>query len=303
MQHIDENYMYKFFSASVRLCQIFFSRYRFLKYFVFDITVFSSGNYGFIITEKGEEIDRYTAYMGSCGNFIKKDIDEDIIVKFRLEKEFIDMIIHNKDDLELNARKLFKFIPKLMRTVQIDTVNYHKDYLIGKRVILRPGTDSDIYYLLKWYNDDELNRLAGWSNAKVTASKLKYNLSKSFGYDPMNLVIENEDEKPIGTIQLYGVDEMNKSCSLGVRIGDKDYWGKGYGEDAITALLKYAFTNLDMYRVSLKVYEYNIRAYKCYLKCGFKDEGKTRKSAFIDGQFYDEIIMGILKDDFIKENE
>ncbi len=196
--------------------------------------------------------------------------------------------------------KLLKFFPAFLKSVSIDNKSLRDDALIGSKVTLRPGVETDIYLLFKWYNDTELNKLAGWSDSKATADKLRYNMSRSFGYDPMNLMIDNEEGTPIGTIQLYDFNEQDKSCKLGIRIGDSNYWGKGYGEDAVNTLLQYAFMKIDIYRVTLKVYEYNERAVKCYLKCGFQYEGRTRKSAFIDGKFYDEIIMGALKSDLIK---
>jgi RimJ/RimL family protein N-acetyltransferase len=147
---------------------------------------------------------------------------------------------------------------------------------------------------------ESLNRLAGWSSSRVTPDKLKYNITRSFGYDPMNLMIDDEEGKPIGTIQLYDFNEQDKSCKLDIRIGDRDYWSKGYGEDAVKTILEYAFFKIDIFRVSLKVYEYNDRAVRCYLKCGFRCEGRTRQSAYIDGKFYDEIIMGVLKSDFLQ---
>ncbi|OGO78752.1 MAG: hypothetical protein A2Y23_10750 [Clostridiales bacterium GWB2_37_7] len=171
--------------------------------------------------------------------------------------------------------------------------------LEGQKVLLRPYEETDMPYLLNWYNDYELNKLAGWSSGKTSASKLKYNMSRSFGSDPMNLMIDDSNGKPIGTIQLYDFNDHDKSCKLGIRIGDKNYWSKGYGGDAVNTIVEYAFTTMDMYRVDLRVYEYNGRAAHCYEKCGFKLEGRSRKSAYIDGEYYDELLMGLLKSEFI----
>lgn len=301
MQTIDTETINLFCSTIGKLYKILCNKYKLIRYLTLNISVYSSSNYIININNLDVDEKSFSVYCCSNGNLVRKGIDEDINVIFELEKEFITNIIKNKDDYELNPYKLLRFIPKFLKSVKIDTDRYYKEYLVGKKVVLRPSVESDIYYLLKWYNDGELNKLAGWSSSKVTASKLKYNMSRSFGYDPMNLMIDNENSMPIGTIQLYNIDEQNKNCNLGIRIGDREHWGRGYGEDAINVLLKYAFYNLDMYRVNLKVYEYNTRAYKCYLKCGFKDEGRTRKSAFIDGAYYDEVVMGILKDDFLNE--
>ena len=211
--------------------------------------------------------------------------------------------MQNKRKYMEKPYKLLKFFPAFLKSVSIDNRGLAESMLKGSKVILRPGADSDIYYLLRWYNDGELNRLAGWSSTRVTPDKLRYNIARSFGYDPMNLMIDNEEGIPIGTIQLYNFNEQDKSCKLGIRIGDRNYWSKGYGEDAVKTLLEYAFMKIDIFRVTLKVYEYNERAVKCYLKCGFQNEGRTRQSAYIDGKFYDEIIMGILKSDYIRLKE
>ena len=299
MQAIDLNSIDLFCTAIGELYRLLYNKYKFVKYLTLNISVFSSSNFMIVVNSKNQQ-ETFSIYCSPNAYRVKGGTDDNINVVFMVDDSFITNIIKNKDDYELNPYKLFKFIPKFFRSIKINSENFYKDSIAGKMVSLRPGVESDIYYMLKWYNDAELNRLAGWTNTKVTASKLKYNMSKSFGYDPMNLIIDNEHGKPIGTIQLYNIDDQNKSCNLGIRIGDKAHWSKGYGRDAINTILEYAFFNMDMYRVNLKVYEYNERAYQCYLKCGFKDEGKTRKSAFIDGTYYDEIVMGILKDDYIR---
>jgi len=251
-----------------------------------------------------EVIGQYTIYTTDDGNIVKEGLDKNVNVKFKIQKHIIDDVMKNKESYASKPYKLIKYIPVLMSSVEINKKRHLGEHLVGKKVILRQGCEKDLFYLHNWYNDKELNKLAGWTEGKLGTAQLRMNLLKGFGYDPMNLIIETIDEgKPIGTIQLYDFNEVDQSCKLGIRIGDRDYWGKGYGEDAIKTLLRYAFYELDIFRVSLKLYEYNERACKCYLKCGFKYEGRTRKSAFIDGKFYDEIIMGVLKSEFISQFE
>ena len=266
-----------------------------------NVIYYSSGNFAFSITNNKEIIGQYTIYTSNDGNIIKKGIDNNVAVKFSIEKTLMEDILNNKDAYLHKPYKLFKYFPGVLKSISFNKKDKHQRILKGKKLILRPGQDKDIFYLINWYNDKELNRLAGWAEGRISTYSLRQNLAKAFGYDPMNLIIEAKNSKPIGTIQLYNFDEQNQSCKLGIRIGDRNYWGKGYGEDAINTILKYAFYNIDILRVSLKFYEYNIRASKCYLKCGFKYEGRTRKSANIDGEFYDEIVMGILKSDFINK--
>lgn len=285
-----------------QLYKVFFKRYPIFKLLITDILFHGSGNFGLSLMEENVVLGQYTIYTTNEGNIIKDGLDNEVNVSFKVQKSLFDDVINNKDLYASKPHKLFKFIPSLMSSVQINKQYPTGDYLRGKKVILRQGCEKDLFYLHNWYNDVELNKLAGWTEGKLGTSQLRLNLSKGFGYDPMNLVIQTIDgNKPIGTIQLYDFSEIDQSCKLGIRIGDRDYWSKGYGEDAIKALLHYAFYSLDIYRVSLKLYEYNERASKCYLKCGFKYEGRTRKSAYIEGNFYDEIIMGVLKSEFISE--
>lgn len=286
------------------LYYIFFKRFPIFKFFITNILFHSSGNFGLFLMDGDEVVGQYTIYTTDDGNIVKEGLDKNVNVKFKIQKHIIDDVIKNKESYASKPYKLIKYIPVLMYSVEINKKRHLGEHLVGKKVILRQGCEKDLFYLHSWYNDKELNKLAGWTEGKLGTAQLRMNLLKGFGYDPMNLIIETIDEgKPIGTIQLYDFNEVDQSCKLGIRIGDRDYWGKGYGEDAIKTLLRYAFYELDIFRVSLKLYEYNERASRCYLKCGFKYEGRTRKSAFIDGKFYDEIIMGVLKSEFISQFE
>ncbi|NLM44546.1 MAG: GNAT family N-acetyltransferase [Clostridiales bacterium] len=286
------------------LYYIFFRRFPIFKLLISNILYHSSGNFGLSLVEGEEVVGQYTIYNTDDGNIVKEGLDNGVNVRFKIQKHIIDDVIEKKDLYASKPYKLIKYIPALLSSVEINKKNPVGKYLVGKKVILRQGCEKDLFYLHSWYNDKELNKLAGWTEGKLGTTQLRMNLLKGFGYDPMNLIIETIDEgKPIGTIQLYDFNEVDQSCKLGIRIGDRDYWGKSYGEDAIKTLLRYAFYELDIFRVSLKLYEYNERASRCYLKCGFKYEGRTRKSAFIDGKFYDEIIMGALKSDFISQHK
>jgi RimJ/RimL family protein N-acetyltransferase len=85
---------------------------------------------------------------------------------------------------------------------------------------------------------------------------------------------------------------------VGIFIGDKNYWGKGYGTDAMSVLVKFIFEQMNIHKVKLNVFSYNERAIKSYEKCGFKVEGVLRQEIFRDGKYYDEIIMGLLKEEY-----
>jgi RimJ/RimL family protein N-acetyltransferase len=107
-------------------------------------------------------------------------------------------------------------------------------------------------------------------------------------------IIEGAD--PIGMIDLGGFDWTARNCWVGIGIGEREYWGKGYGTEAMNLVLRYAFACLNLNRVSLTVFEYNPRAYQSYIKCGFREEGRLRQFMQREGERYDLIYMGILRE-------
>lgn len=106
--------------------------------------------------------------------------------------------------------------------------------------------------------------------------------------------------------KLIGFGELDPNrrdqyCWLGIGIGNREYWGKGYGTDAVRLLVAYAFRELNLYRVSLSVFEYNERAIRAYEKAGFVHEGRQRATIYRDGQRFDMLMMGILRPDWFAQ--
>jgi RimJ/RimL family protein N-acetyltransferase len=82
-------------------------------------------------------------------------------------------------------------------------------------------------------------------------------------------------------------------------LGEPEEWGKGYGSEATRLVLRYAFETLNLNRVWLHVYEYNERGLRAYEKAGFRREGRLRQEMFRDGRYWDTIVMGILRDEWL----
>ena len=85
---------------------------------------------------------------------------------------------------------------------------------------------------------------------------------------------------------------------LGIVIGEKDCWGKGYGTDAMLTLCGFGFTQMNLHRIGLRVFPENQRAVTCYEKCGFEHEGRLREAIFKHGEYRDMLLMSILADEF-----
>ncbi len=108
------------------------------------------------------------------------------------------------------------------------------------------------------------------------------------------------ENKLIGNCGLHNVDLKNRSAVFGIFIGDKNYWGKGYGTDATRTILRYGFEQLGLNRVELWVYDFNPRAIRAYEKAGFRREGVRRQGLYRNGAFHDEIMMGVLREEWEK---
>jgi len=120
------------------------------------------------------------------------------------------------------------------------------------------------------------------------------------GRDAYHFVIcRIEDDVPLGTIGLFDVNLLNGSAGIGIAIGEKSYWGKGYGTDAMNALLDFGFGQLRLERMWLEVFAFNDRAQRSYEKSGFVVEGRGRHAVYVHGRYEDEIHMAILREEWL----
>ncbi len=100
---------------------------------------------------------------------------------------------------------------------------------------------------------------------------------------------------PIGSIGFQDVSWRTRSAELGIVLGDRSVWGKGYGTDAARTLLRWGFDELNFNRVWLRVYDDNVRAIRSYDKLGFQVEGRLRQDRFHQSRYSDTLIMGLLR--------
>ena len=107
------------------------------------------------------------------------------------------------------------------------------------------------------------------------------------------------EDTVIGFAVLFNMKWGNQTAELAIGIGDKSYRGKGYGQDALKLILNYGFNELNLYRVSLTVMDYNTPAIKAYERVGFVLEGKYRQAVQRQGKRYDLLLYGILRDEFL----
>jgi RimJ/RimL family protein N-acetyltransferase len=171
----------------------------------------------------------------------------------------------------------------------------------GVKVKLRAYKREDVELAQQYLNDAETKRLLtpGVPYPYTLEEETKWFEKISANNDHYSFAIETlEEGKYIGGCGINSLDWKNSVAIVGIFIGDKNYWGKGYGTDAMKVLVKFIFEQMNMNKVKLFVYSFNERAVKSYEKSGFKKEGVLRQEMFRDGKYNDEYVMGMLKDEY-----
>jgi RimJ/RimL family protein N-acetyltransferase len=160
----------------------------------------------------------------------------------------------------------------------------------------------------RFTRDTEYWRLANSNPVRALSSKavkdwLEKNPENTRG-DQFEFSIRTlQDDLLIGDVELDGVLWSHGDAFVGIGIGIREYWGKGYGTDAMGLILRYAFCELNLQRVSLNVFEYNPRAIRTYEKLGFIHEGQSRGVLRRDGRRYNLIFMGILREEWLAQSQ
>ena len=176
--------------------------------------------------------------------------------------------------------------------------------ITGNHLILRGLELSDTDEILKHFNNVEFRRFLGPPLPVSKDEEEQWirntweNRKKGFEY---HFGIElKENHLLIGGCSLFAVHQINRSAELGIAIWNKQYWSKGYGQEAIRLLLGYGFNFLNLHSIYLLVNEDNPRAIHAYEKVGFTHSARHRESIFQDGIFKDTLLMDILENEFRK---
>lgn len=176
---------------------------------------------------------------------------------------------------------------------------------VGEKVRLREYRKEDIAVRLRYINDAEvLNLLVSDIPYPITQNEEeKWFESITALGDTYKFAIETlEDNQFIGGCSINNVDWKNSVATVGIFIGKKDCWGKGYGTDAMRTLISFIFMEMNINKIKLTCYSFNDRAIKSYEKCGFSIEGILKQEMYKNGSYHDKIIMGILREKFLHDN-
>ncbi|HHW91087.1 MAG TPA: GNAT family N-acetyltransferase [Firmicutes bacterium] len=167
------------------------------------------------------------------------------------------------------------------------------------KIRLRPFTPEDLPKLKEWNEDEDL---AVYLGLKLPGEEVDYyqRCEKLLRERTSRIfAIEDETGHFIGEVELNQITWRRKQAELHICIGEHKYWGRGFGTEAVRAVLNLAFQELGLESIYLRVYRHNKRAIRCYEKCGFKKEAVLRNRFRSQcGRGYDILLMNISADDF-----
>jgi len=174
-------------------------------------------------------------------------------------------------------------------------------FLEGKRIYLSPLEMEDLDRFCGWYNDPKLRRflILPYPTTKMDEKEFIEKKTKS-KEDIVLSIVAKKGDRLIGNIGLHQINRVTRCAMLGIAIADLKMTSKGLGTEAMRLMLDYGFRTLNLHRIELFVHGFNTRAQKAYQRIGFVEEGRKREALYTEGKYHDEIIMAILKDEWLK---
>ena len=186
--------------------------------------------------------------------------------------------------------------------------------IYGAKTRLRRIERQDIPTFVRWFGDPQVREYLLMNRPISIAEEERWFEARLDRHDSELFAIEAAVEgavvvQPvgeatpshwvhIGNTALEDINWTHRAAELGIVIGEKEYWGRGFGSDAIRTLVRFGFEEMNLHRIHLHVYEDNARAIRAYEKCGFQHEGRLRDGVYRHGRYYDLLAMSILSHEF-----
>lgn len=173
----------------------------------------------------------------------------------------------------------------------------------GTKIRLRPLERKHLSKCVEWLNDPEVTENLALSEPVSMEGEQRWFDDLLRDNSTRVYAIETVEGEHIGNVGLHEIDLHNRKTELGIVIGEKSLWGKGYGTEAVLLALKLAFEGMNLNRVYLRTFVNNERAQKCYERAGFVKEGILREDHFKNGEYIDCLVYSVLAEEFFKKNK
>lgn len=165
---------------------------------------------------------------------------------------------------------------------------------MNENIVLRPLTVEDTDLIVKWRNDENVKKYFIYQGEFTKEGHLHWVDTKiKSGEVVQFIIVENETNSPIGSVYIRDIDYSNKKAEYGIFIGEENAKGKGYGTQAAKLMIAYAFDELKLHRLYLRVYADNERAIASYKKAGFSLEGILKDDVYVRDEYRDIAWMAI----------
>lgn len=175
----------------------------------------------------------------------------------------------------------------------------HVQKLLGKRVYLSPMSIDDADTYVRWLNDFRVTDGTGSSSRMLNLpAEQKWITQNLESLSNTFAIVRLEDDKLLGNCSIHDISSPHRSATVGLLIGDKENRGRGYGTEALKLLVSYGFFYLNLHNIMLQVFSFNESAINAYQKIGFKEIGRRRECYYLNGTYYDQLYMDILKAEF-----
>jgi [ribosomal protein S5]-alanine N-acetyltransferase len=177
-------------------------------------------------------------------------------------------------------------------------------FIVGRQLYLRPLEREDLNErYLGWLNDPEVTRYLESGIFPATADDLRKFYEQTVG-SPGQVILavaDRETDQHIGNVKLGPINWVHRSATLGILIGERQFWGRKAGTEATRLLVEYGFFRLNLHRIQLGVYADHEAAVRAYLRVGFQVEGRFRQALFHEGEYKDHLWMGLLRSEYRPE--
>ncbi len=163
--------------------------------------------------------------------------------------------------------------------------------------------ENDLETIMKWRSSPEVTKYMYTDPTLTMDDQLKWFNERVKNNPHEKYWIINVDSKNIGVVSIYNIDFNNQRASWAYYIGENGFSGKGIGKQVELNILKYVFTKLKLNKLCCEVFSFNEKVIEIHQKYGSKIEGVLRQHIFKNGAFFDVVIMGVLREDWIRNKD
>lgn len=173
----------------------------------------------------------------------------------------------------------------------------------GKGIYLKLlNSDDATSAYLNWMEDNEVTQFLESRWKSYTLDELKAYIEET--NDGLNNflfgIFQIESKEHIGNIKIGGINQIHRYADIGILIGNKKMWGKGYATEAINLITNYAFNELNLNKLIAGIYVINKGSYKAFMKANYEEAGTLKRHSFCNGKYIDIVLVEKIKDSFGK---